>query len=222
MGTNRSVEWLTNPASVHGVAMRRDWYIFVAAGIFVGVYVYACIGWCIVRYRRRSNAPPEQFSGNTALELLYVAIPLFMVLGLFGITFAIEMPVDHVIAAPPNKITVTAFRWSWRFEYPNGTVASGTPASPPTLYLPAGEPTEIDLVSADVTHSFWVPAFLFKRDAIPGMTNIFDLTPNRTGRFPARCAQFCGLNHAFMSFTVAVVPRTAYERYLTSNGAAAP
>jgi cytochrome c oxidase subunit 2 len=216
------VEWLANPASIHGAAMRTDWYVFVAAGLFVGLYVYACIFWCIVKYRRRSNALPEQFSGNPPLEFLYAAIPLLMVLGLFGITFAIEMPVDHVLAAPPNRVAVTAFRWSWRFEYPGGVTVSGTPMQPPTLYLPLGEPTEIDLSSADVTHSFWVPAFLFKRDAIPGMTNVFDLTPTRAGRFPSRCAQFCGLSHAFMTFVVAVVPRAAYERYLASNGAAAP
>ncbi len=103
-----------------------------------------------------------------------------------------------------------------------GVTTTGTPAAPPTLYLPVGETTEIELRSADVTHSFWVPAFLFKRDAIPGMTNVFDLTPNRTGSFPGRCAQFCGLRHALMTFTVQVVPRTAYVRYLAARGAAAP
>ncbi len=82
---------------------------------------------------------------------------------------------------------------------------------PPTLYLPLGRPTEIDLRSEDVTHSFWVPAFLFKRDAIPGMTNVFDITPTRTGTFPSRCAQFCGLDHALMTFVVRVVPAAAYD-----------
>jgi cytochrome c oxidase subunit II len=222
LGTKRQVEWLANPASSHGVAMRGDWYIFVAAGIFVGLYVYACIAWCVFRYRRRDDAPPEQFSGNTPLELFYVAIPLLIVGVLFAITFKIEMPIDHVATAAPNRIDITAFRWSWRFRYPNGMTTTGTPATPPTLYLPAGETTEVDLSSADVTHSFWVPAFLFKRDAIPGMTNVFDLTPTRDGRYLSRCAQFCGLDHAMMSFVVAVVPRGAYERYLSSNGAAAP
>ncbi|MBV9333623.1 MAG: hypothetical protein JO146_06420, partial [Candidatus Eremiobacteraeota bacterium] len=72
--------------------MRTDWYIFIAAGIFVGLYVYGCIAWCLIRYRRRPNRAPQQFSGNTALELLYVALPLLMVGGLFGVTYAIEMP----------------------------------------------------------------------------------------------------------------------------------
>jgi cytochrome c oxidase subunit II len=199
--------------------MRSDWLIFIGAGTLVGLYVYGCILWCLWRYRRRSNALPEQFSGNTLLELVYVALPLLIVAALFAVTFLIEMPVDHVRASPPNRVAVTAFRWSWQFEYPNGATTSGTPDAPPTLYLPVNETTEIDLRSADVTHSFWVPAFLFKRDAIPGMTNVFDLTPTRLGRFLGRCAQFCGLDHTLMTFQVAVVPRATYEHYLAAPGA---
>lgn len=213
---------MTNPASSHGLLMRTDWYIFIAAGIVVGSYVYGCIAWCLIRYRRRANLQPPQFSGNTALEVVYVVLPLLMVIALFGVTYAIEVPVDNVATTPANKIDVTAFRWSWRFEYPGGATGFGTPASPPTLYLPQGEATEIDLRSADVTHSFWVPAFLFKRDAIPGMTNVFDLTPIRSGRFIGQCAQFCGLDHALMSFTVQVVPRAAYDRFIASRGAITP
>jgi cytochrome c oxidase subunit II len=202
--------------------MRTDWYVFIAAGIFVGVYVYACIFWCLWRYRRRVNREPEQFSGNKPLELLYVALPILMVIGLFGVTYAIEVPIDHVVANPGNKVAVTAFRWSWQFQYQGGFTSIGTPLSPPTLYLPVHETTEIDLRSADVTHSFWVPAFLFKRDAIPGMTNVFDLTPNRIGRFIGRCAQYCGLDHALMSFTLQVVPRPVYDRLIASGGTFTP
>ncbi|MBV8343547.1 MAG: cytochrome c oxidase subunit II [Candidatus Eremiobacteraeota bacterium] len=215
------MEWLLNPASAQGAAMRTDWYVFIGAGVFVGIYVYACIVWCLVAYRRRAGREASQFSGNTPLEILYVAVPLALVLALFGVTFAIEMPIDRV-ADPPNRVAVTAFRWSWRFEYPGGLTTLGTPMAPPTLYLPAGQPTEIDLRSADVTHSFWVPAFLFKRDAIPGMNNVFEVTPNRTGRFLSRCAQFCGLDHALMTFVVRVVPSASYARYLATNGAVVP
>ncbi len=202
--------------------MRTDWYVFMAAGTFVGLYVYACILWCVFRYRRRANHEPQQFKKNTPLELLYLALPILMVVGLFGVTYAIEMPVDRVVAQPANRIAVTAFRWSWDFAYPGGIQTYGTPATPPTLYLPEGQTTEIDLRSADVTHSFWVPAFLFKRDAIPGMTNVFDVTPIRTGRFLGRCAQYCGLEHALMTFVVRVVPRSSYDRFIASKGAVTP
>ncbi len=201
--------------------MRFDWYIFIGAGTAVGLFVYGCIFWCLIAYRKRRREEPEQFSGNPRLEILYTAIPLAMVVALFGVTYVIEMPIDHV-GDSANRIAVTAYRWSWRFEYPGGITVSGTPSQPPTLYLPVGRTTQIALRSFDVTHSFWVPAFLFKRDAIPGMTNAFDLSPNRVGRFPGRCAQFCGLDHATMTFTVAVVPIDRYARYLASRGAVAP
>ncbi len=223
MGTLLAMGSLLEPASVQGVAMRGDWYVFILAGAAVGIYVYACIFWCLIAYRRRDGREPARFSGNPPLEIAYVAIPLLIVAGLFAYTFAVETPLDHVLAAPRDRIAVTAFRWSWRFAYGgSGASASGTPMQPPTLYLPVDRTTEIDLTSADVTHSFWVPAFLFKRDAIPGMTNVFDLTPRRTGRYPSRCAQFCGLDHALMTFVVDVVPGAAYDRFLASNGTVLP
>ncbi len=201
--------------------MRSVWYVFIVAGAAVGIFVYVCIFWCLIAYRRREGRTASQFTGNPALEYLYTAIPLLMVFALFGLTYAVEMPIDRV-GDPPNRVAVTAFRWSWEFDYPGGARTLGTPMTPPTLYLPVNQATEIDLRSSDVTHSFWVPAFLFKRDAIPGMTNAFDVFPNRVGRFLARCAQFCGLDHAAMTFVVDVVPGAAYERYLSSRGAALP
>ncbi|MBV8723833.1 MAG: cytochrome c oxidase subunit II [Candidatus Eremiobacteraeota bacterium] len=215
------MEWLIHPASSAGVAMRSDWYMFMGAGIAVALIVYGCIAWCLIAYRRRTPAQAARFDGNPRLEVLYTAIPLAIVIALFGVTYAIEMPIDRA-GNPSDRIAVTAFRWSWRFEYPGGVSVNGTPENPPTLYLPIGRTTEIDLRSADVTHSFWIPAFLFKRDAIPGMTNTFDLSPTRVGRFPGRCAQFCGLEHANMTFAVAVVPDDRYRRYLASKGSAVP
>lgn len=220
------MKWLNHPASAGAVAMRADWYIFMAAGAAVGIFVYACIVWCLIAYRRREKRDAASFDGNPPLEILYAVIPVFIVVALFVVTYAIEMPIDRVAYAapgaksnPPNRVEITAFRWSWRFQYPNGRRTTGTPMAPPTLYLPVNETTQLELQSADVTHSFWVPAFLFKRDAIPGMTNVFDITPNRNGSFVGRCAQFCGLDHALMSFVVEVVPATQYRRMLATGKA---
>lgn len=202
--------------------MQQTWIASVVAAACVAVYVYASIGWCLLRYRR-SEREPARFTGNPPLEIFYVVIPLFIVIALFFVTMHSEGPVDRVAAHPENRIDVTAFRWSWRFGY-NGDriVTIGTPTQPPTLYLPVDRVTEVDLTSADVNHSFWVPAFLFKRDAIPGMNNRFDLTPTRTGTFLSRCAQFCGLDHALMTFIVKVVPGKAYDTYIASNGVSKP
>jgi cytochrome c oxidase subunit 2 len=217
------MRWLFDPASVQGVLMRGDWYVFIGAGIAVGLFVYACIFWCLIAYRRRPGREPAQFKNNPPLEITYVVIPFLIVVGLFALTYLVELPVDHVSAHPQERVAVTAFRWSWRFHYLGTPIeVVGTPMQPPTLYLPVGRVTEVDLTSTDVTHSFWVPAFLFKRDAIPGMTNVFNLTPSRLGTFRGRCAQFCGLEHALMTFNVKVVPAAAFDRYLASAGSVTP
>ncbi len=217
------MRWLIHPASTQGASMAFDWYVFLACGVAVGIYVYAAIFWCLWRYHRRPGICAQQFQKNSPLELTYVAIPLLLVIGLFYITWKVEKPIDTPQARPAYRVGVTAFRWSWEFTYPGtGIRTTGTPAHPPTLYLPVHRVTEIDLRSLDVTHSFWVPAFLFKRDAIPGMTNVFDLTPARTGLFAGRCAQFCGLDHALMTFGVRVVSNAAYARFLATGGRVLP
>jgi cytochrome c oxidase subunit 2 len=75
--------------------------------------------------------------------------------------------------------------------------------------------------SDDVVHAFWIPSFLFKRDANPGITNHFDVTPTVTGYFHGLCAEYCGLDHALMTFNVAVVPVGVYDRWIASGGHAA-
>lgn len=214
---------LFDPPSLQAQAMRDDWMIFVAVAIVVAVVVYGLIAAALILWRERDGREPARFSGHTTLEIVTAVIPLLVVVGLFGVTFTRERFVDRVDARPNARIDVTAYRWSWRFDYPHaGMRVQGTPAQPPTLYLPSGRTTEIDLRSDDVTHSFWVPALLFKRDAIPGMTNAFDVTPTRVGTFEGRCAQFCGLEHARMTFAVRVVPADAFDRFVASGGKARP
>jgi cytochrome c oxidase subunit II len=216
------VWWLIHPATAQAGLMQQAWLVSMCAATVVAIYVYGAILWCIFAYRR-GRRDPAQFSGNVPLEITYAALPLLIVIGLFAVTFHDEMPVDHVAAHAENRINVTAFRWSWRFGYDGDRITTaGTPLQPPTLYLPVDRTTEIDLTTSDVNHSFWVPGFLFKRDAIPGMTNVFDVTPRTIGTYLSRCAQFCGLDHALMTFTVKVVPADTYDRYIASNGVAKP
>jgi cytochrome c oxidase subunit 2 len=214
---------LFEPASVQGQLLRSDWLIFFGAAVVIALVVYTAIIFAVLRWRRRDDEEPEQFNKNTPLEITYAVIPLLIVVWLFSVTLHRETPVDTIEARPANRIDVTAFRWSWHFHYAGSNVAvTGTPEAPPTLVLPAGQTTEIDLTSEDVTHSFWVPQFLFKRDAIPGMINRFDVKPTREGKYHGLCAQFCGLDHADMTFDVHVVPQADYARYLASHGAKTP
>lgn len=209
-------------ATTQAQVLRQDWMVFTLAGLFVAVVVFGLILFPLFAWRRRSNDYPVQFSRNTKLELIYTIIPLLMVVALFAVTYRDEIIVEHLGAHPGNTVDVLAFQWSWRFHYVGTAInIAGTPNAPPQLVLPVDETTRINLTSSDVNHEFWVPAFLFKRDAIAGVKNSFDLRPIHVGVYLGRCAEFCGFDHALMTFTVRVVSQADYDRWLSAGGSSA-
>jgi cytochrome c oxidase subunit II len=188
---------------------------YIAIG--VAAVVYLLILWCVVRYRRRSDDLPPQFRYHIPLEITYTVIPVLIVVGIFVATFRTENRIDAVAAHPSLVVNVTAFQWQWRFQYPAQHVQIvGTPQRPPTMVVPVGKTVRVNLRATDVNHAFFVPAFLFKRDAIPGVVNHFDLDPTRAGTFVGECAEFCGLNHAEMYFYVKAVPPSQFSSALRS------
>ncbi len=213
---------ILQPATLQAHDLSGVWIIFFGAAMFVAAIVYGLILFSVFRWKRRGTRDPgmpPQFKVNPSIEITSVVIPLIMVIGLFYITYMREGVVDFLKPHPYAVVNVHAFRWAWTFDYPgHGIVIAGTPRVPPTMVIPAGKMTQINLYSADVDHSFWVPSFLFKRDALPGYTNHFDLTPTQTGLFHGLCSEYCGLDHALMTFTVKVVPPAEYDRWLAGGG----
>lgn len=200
--------------------MYQDWTIFFYAGLAVFIVVATLIILPLVVWRRRDESYPPQFRRNYRWEIVYTGIPILLVIGLFGLTYVDEGVVQHLSPHPANRVNVIAFRWSWEFDYPGRNIdIAGTPQNPPQLVLPVNETTQIYLTSRDVNHGFWIPAFLFKRDAIAGVNNYFDFRPIQTGVFSGECTVFCGFDHAHMTFTVRVVSQAQYARWLQSGGA---
>jgi cytochrome c oxidase subunit 2 len=211
-------------ATEQGADIFRLWQIFFFAAIPVAGVVYGLIFWSVIRYRRRrsddSDALGSQFRGNHRLELVYIAIPILIVIGLFAASAAVEVRVDRVSSQPDVVVNVEAYQWGWRFTYPRQGIRIVSPPSGefvagPQMVLPVGQTTRIVLTANDVIHAFWVPDFLYKHDAIPGRTFAFDLTPTKTGTFYGECAEFCGLNHAYMAFSVRVVQPAEFATWLT-------
>lgn len=210
---------LRNPGTTQGQLLLGDWWVFLITGGIIAAIVILLILVAIIVWRRRSVSDfPAQFKKNTPLEISYTVVPLLIVAGLFLVTYVYERGVEAQTARPDAIVDVTAYRWSWRFDYPGaGVHIAGRPQEPPEFALPLNKTSRIVLNSADVVHAFWIPAFLFKRDAVPGMQNTFDLTPTRAGVFRGVCAEFCGLQHADMTFTVRVLPQRQYETWLDSH-----
>ena len=212
-------------ASEQGQDIFNLWQVFFWAAIVVAAVVYGLLGWSLLRYRRRRAEPDalgRQFREHIPLEIVYTAIPVVIVIGLFAASISTGDTVGDVTPNPDVVLHAEAFSWGWRFSFPNEGVIvlsdpSGEGVPGPVVKLPVGETVRVELTSNDVIHAFWVPEFLFKRDAIPGRTNIFDVTPTTPGTYHGVCSEYCGLNHAYMTFTVEVVPAQEFRSWLTQQ-----
>jgi cytochrome c oxidase subunit 2 len=203
------------------------WQFFFVAAIPVAGIVYVLIAWSLVRYRRRRSDEPgvlgSQRAENFPLEVVYTAVPVVIVVVLFALTIRTDDRVTAISPDPDLVVRAEAFAWGWRFAYPEGVTVvsppSGEEAAEPVMMLPLGETVRISLTSNDTIHAFWVPEFLYKHDAIPGHTFEFDVTPTEAGTFQGHCAEFCGLNHAYMNFKVQVVSPGEFDAWFQQEAA---
>ena len=204
-------------------------YVFVlalAAIVFVGVEGFLL--YAVFRYRRKpgDDVLPEQLHGNNTVEIIWTAIPTVIVFVLFTFSMITLGEVEARSDEPGAVIEVDGFQWQWTFRYEEGPVVTGSAAEPPVLAVPVGEPVRLVLTSLDVNHSFYVPQFLIKRDLIPtgenGQLNELEFTITEEGTYAGQCAEFCGVAHADMTFTVEAMSREAFDEYLASGGATPP
>ncbi len=194
------------------------------AVLAVGVLVWGLLLWAIVAYRKRKddNQLPVQLQYHVPLELMYTVIPIVMVGVLFVFSQRTVGNVLDVSEEPDLTIEVYGKQWSWDFNYLDYDVyysgervaltgEEGVAEQLPTLYLPVDQNIQFEVKSRDVQHAFWIPAFLYKSDMIPGRTNTFQVTPTREGVYMGKCAEMCGEFHSEMLFRVEVVSEAEFE-----------
>ncbi len=196
------------------VARLYDVFSAIAAGVFV--LVAGLIAWSIVRYRARGRDDlPSQFHASVPLEVLWFAIPTAIVVVLFALSALGQREINREVTDPDLTVTVDGYQWGWRFAYEDGPTIEGTPDDPAMMMLPVNRPVVLELNSPDVVHSFYVPRFLIKRDVIPGRPNRIDLTIERPGTYRGVCAEFCGLMHDRMTFSIRAVTPAQFEQWLS-------
>lgn len=205
-----------------------------AAGLYLPVFILAVGVFILIeglllfvtwRFRRKDGDTelPVQTHGNNRLEFLWTAIPALIVTGMFIVSTMVLTNVQATTADPDVVVDVEAFRFGWKFDYDNGVqVAGGGREGAPEMVLPVDESIRFRLHAADVIHSFYVPSFFFKRDAIPGRTNQFELTIEEPGVYGGQCAEFCGLAHSDMYFSVRAVEPAEYEAWVNEQGGSLP
>ena len=224
-------------ATSQGQTEFKLWSWMTIAGLVVAVIVWGLILWAIVAYRRRDptryrgSSKATRSSRSSTRPYRSSSSDSFS-----SITVVAENKIDALAPNPPVRITVTGFQWGWSFSYRNSDnkqialVETAQPKPPllaasplsseyPRFELPLGETAQITLLSNDVVHTFYVPAFNFGRQALPGQVNRFDFTPVKTGVFAGHCATYCGLYHSEMLFSVAVVTPSAYHSWLKTQSA---
>jgi cytochrome c oxidase subunit 2 len=217
----------TDPITQQGQATQDLYLITFIISVIVFVIVEGLLLFISFRFRRRATDTglPTQTHGSNPLEILWTVIPAITVTALFiAALMTLNQEAEASAADTPDVvIDVTGFQWQWTFEYPDAGVAlTGTGRNGPTMGLPINERVRIRLHATDVIHSFYVPQFLYKKDAVPGRVNEFDVVVEQAGTFGGQCAEFCGLSHTDMLFTVQAMPRADFDAWLVDQQQAQP
>ena len=189
------------------------WALWPAVVILI--LVTGALIYTLVRFRRKSEDDPlpKQVHGNFRLEIAWTIAPTIVLLALAVPMIAAIIDLGGDPDADALHVNVTAQRFSWLFEYPSLVDAGGTSlrAAVDELYIPVDREIVVHLESVDVNHSFWVPKLAGKLDAIPGRTNDLKFNATSPGTFSGQCAEFCGIGHANMKFTIIALEEPEFQ-----------
>jgi len=185
----------------------------VIAFLFALIVVFMVYSIVVFRRKPGDTTDARHIEGNTRLEVTWTVIPLVTVLA-FSVLGARSLAETQAIGDSVMEVNVIGSQWSWRFEYPESGIVSSE------LRLPEGKQALLHLSSTDVIHSFWVPEFRVKQDALPGGDDfIRDLrvTPTLIGEYKVRCAELCGLQHAYMEAPVIVLAAADFDAWVAQE-----
>jgi cytochrome c oxidase subunit 2 len=206
-------QWLPTSASEEFDRIQDVFWLVTIISIAIFALVTALVVFSVWRWRvpedDDEDGPP--IHGNTALEIVWTAIPALLVL-VIGIVSAVVLARNGEAGTRPLQVEAVGQQFAWRFVYPDhGGVSSGE------LVLPVGKEAQFTMRAVDVIHSFWVPEFGQKMDAVPGIETTILVTPTRTGEFAVVCAELCGLGHATMRAKARVVSEAEFERWIAER-----
>jgi cytochrome c oxidase subunit 2 len=224
------------PDQVTPIGHEAAWFndvILVPVIVAISLLVMALLLWVIVRYRRAAHETPSRTSHNTVLEVIWTLVPVLILV-------AIAIPSIRLLAhqySPPDAdltVKVIGNQWFWEYEYPDNGIhlvsnmqteeqdrVSGDPRQlgvDHRLVVPAGAVVKVIVTSNDVIHSWGVPAFWVKIDAVPGRLNETWFKVDRPGVYYGVCYELCGARHGFMPIAVEVLPRAQFAQWVASQG----
>jgi cytochrome c oxidase subunit 2 len=219
------IPWLPDPASEQ--ADRIDFVFWFVTAICIAIFalVAAVIVYAVFNFRARpdddEDGPPTH--GNTGLEIVWTAVPAALVTAISIVSAVVLAKNEHLPQAAsaasgqrnplaPLVVDVTAQQFAWLFKYPGFHNATSS-----TLRLPLHRTVQLRLRALDVIHSFWVPQFGQKQDAVPGLVTKLVITPKRLGTYPVICTELCGLGHALMRSEAIVMNEDRFVAWTKSQ-----
>ena len=212
-----------------------EWFhnVFLLPVVFgISLLVLVLLAYVVFRFNENANPTPSRIAHNTPLEIAWTVIPALILV-------VIAVPSFHLLAgqlvipAPDVTLKVTASQWHWNYGYPkseggfsfDSLIKDDKDLKPGDIrllsvdnaaYVPVGKVVEVDVTSQDVIHSFSVPSFGVKIDAIPGRLNKAWFKAEHEGVFHGQCSNICGIDHAFMPIEIHVVSQNAYQAWLAT------
>src|ERR1700760_1611828 len=206
------VKWLTNfslyPPEASKIAPQMDaLYFFMVLVSLIGLTIVIILVTSFsIMYSKKRHPVPVQIEGSTMLEATWTIIPL----GLFLIMFVWGALIYFRVYTPPANamnIYVVGKQWMWKAEHPGGQHEINA------LHIPTGQPIQLTLISQDVFHSFSIPAFRVKREAIPGRYTSVWFEATTPGTYHLFCTQYCGTNHSVMIGEITAMSPTDYKKW---------
>jgi cytochrome c oxidase subunit 2 len=208
-------QWLPDSATVEFDRI-QDIYWFAT---WMSVVIFALVSAVIVFSVWKWRVPPDDdaegppIHGHTGLEIVWTAVPAVLVIAL-GIVSAVVLSQNGNAGNDTLQVNAIGQQFAWKFQYPElGEFETGE------LVLPVDQQAEFTMEAVDVIHSFWVPNFGQKMDAVPGIETTILVTPTRTGEFQVVCAELCGLGHATMRAKARVVTQAEFDRWIQEQQA---
>jgi cytochrome c oxidase subunit 2 len=210
------IPWLPSADSTEAVKI-DDVYWFVT---IICIAIFALVAGVSVYSIWKFRAAPDDeddgspIHGHTGLEVVWTAVPAALVTAISIYSGIVLVQVED-IPADHRVIEVTAQQFAWSFTYPEAKITSGQ------LALPINQPVELKLSAKDVIHSFWVPEWRMKKDAVPGIETDVIVTPTRLGTFTVICTELCGLGHATMRAKALVLTQEDFDKWVQDQKDAA-
>ncbi len=179
----------------------------------VVVVVFAIAIYVLVKFRARKGdtSIPKQVEGNHKLEIIWTVIPIILLTILAVPTVGYTFKHDQNLSQDPDavKVKVIAHQFWWEFQYPELGISTSQ-----DLVMPVDKKISFEMTSADVVHSFWIPALGGKKDTNPGLTSFIHLEPTEVGVYKGKCAELCGPSHALMDFKAIVLSQEDFDAWV--------